>query len=106
MSAVTMLDARTSLGSGPADDSIARRWDVALFVAVLAPYLLLGVSWSRSNWFPIQDQAVLAMRLEGLYAGRLPLPGAFPRSDGRHPRPAWSTTPDPGFRPARPPGCG
>ncbi len=89
MSAVTMLDARTSLGSGPADDSIARRWDVALFVAVLAPYLLLGVSWSRSNWFPIQDQAVLAMRIEDLYAGRLPLLGAFSRYEWSHPGPIW-----------------
>lgn len=64
-------------------------WDAVLFLTVLAPFLVVALRWSRSDWFPIQDQAVLVMRLDDLLAGRPPLLGAFSRYEWSHPGPVW-----------------
>jgi hypothetical protein len=64
--------------------------DALLWLAVWLPFLVVAAVRSRIHWFPIQDQAVLDMRVRGLLHGRdVPLVGAFSRFGWSHPGPIW-----------------
>jgi len=57
---------------------------------VLVPYLVLAVARLGTDWFPVQDQAVLDMRTRDvLAASNIPLVGAFSRFGWSHPGPIW-----------------
>ena len=63
---------------------------VALWLGVWAPFLIVAAVRTRIHWFPIQDQAVLDMRVRDLIRGRdVPLVGAFSRFGWSHPGPIW-----------------
>lgn len=76
---------------GTATEGLWSRWstDTVLWAAVIVPYLAVAARWYRSEWFPVQDQAVLHMRMTDLFSGELPLLGAFSRYGWSHPGPVW-----------------
>ena len=63
--------------------------DVALWSALMVPYLVVAAPWYRSGWFPVQDQAVIDMRVADLWSGEPPLLGAFSRYGWSHPGPVF-----------------
>lgn len=71
----------------------ARRWavpaEVLVWFGLLAPFVVIAAAWIGSDWFPVQDHAVLDLRLDDLFAGRPPLVGAFSRYGWSHPGPVW-----------------
>lgn len=63
--------------------------DLALWVAVWLPFAAIASRWVGSGWFPVQDQAVLDLRLRDLTSLDAPLVGAFSRFGWSHPGPVW-----------------
>lgn len=63
--------------------------DPILWAAVFLPYLLISLRWVGAVWTPVQDQAVLELRLQDLAHGHVPLLGAFSRYGWSHPGPIW-----------------
>lgn len=62
----------------------------AIWVGVFAPYVVLAAALLGSDWLPVQDQAVLDMRVRDVLAGSdVPLVGAFSRFGWSHPGPVW-----------------
>lgn len=77
--------AEPSAGHAP-----GRPWrDVALWLAVWLPFAAVACRWIGSDWFPVQDQAVLDLRLRDLGRGEPLLVGAFSRFGWSHPGPTW-----------------
>lgn len=66
-----------------------RRDSALVWGLVMAPYLVVAAVWARSGWFPIQDQALLALRESDVFDGRLLTLGAFSRYGWSHPGPVW-----------------
>lgn len=62
---------------------------VLLWLCVFAPFAILGLLRLGQDWFPVQDQAVLDLRVRELLAGDLPALGAFSRYGWSHPGPVW-----------------
>ncbi len=70
--------------------SRSNRADLAVWLAVLLPFLVLAGLRVGFEWFPVQDHAVLDMRVRDTLAGSdLPLVGAFSRFSWSHPGPVW-----------------
>ena len=66
------------------------RSGLLLWLGVWVAYVAMAVVRSSLAWFPVQDQAVLDLRVRDLLAWNdPPTSGAFSRYGWSHPGPAW-----------------
>ena len=62
---------------------------VAAAAVLMAPYAIVAIHWLGVDWFPLQDQAVAALRVGDIATTDTPLLGAFSRYGWSHPGPLW-----------------
>lgn len=75
-----------------ADTAVRSRWPLVVaclaIAAVAAPILVGIVSWVGRDWLPVQDLAVLDLRVRDVGGDQTPLVGPYSRYTWSHPGPA------------------